>query len=90
MVIKKIMSEKLEEFDEDLENEFVEETLNDLKSQLNSSNYVFGKEITKALPEDIAEAIEFLYYIKQHNSPVIVNISKDIDNYHLKFEILNK
>jgi len=84
------MKTSLNDFDEDLENEFVEETLNDLKSKLNSNEDLFGKKRSGALPEDIADEIENIFYIREHSGPITVIIDRDIDNYHLKFEILNK
>ena len=66
-----------------LENELVDDTLEELKTK----KYVFGKKISEAYPEDIADEIENYFFLCQESTPITITVSKDIDNYHLVFEI---
>lgn len=79
----------MDDLDLDLNNGFLEENLEDLKSKI-THEYDFGVKRSNSMPEDISDEIELLYYIRQHKGPIMINVNLDVDNYHLTYTILNK
>jgi len=70
-----------------LDSDYMEESLKDLQNKLNDPSTIFNKKYSQALAEDIAEAIEHIFFISEYNRPINIKVTKDIDNYHLVFEI---
>lgn len=74
---------------EDVNNGFYRDSLQDLQSILKTDAYAPGKKHSGAYPDDITDAIEHILFIEEHKE-VTIKVSKDADNYHLVFEIVNR
>lgn len=72
-----------------LVQDYQREALDDVKSKLQEGEYAPGKVYAQQFPDDIADVIESILFL-QDAQEVTIRVKKDVDDYHVTFEVISK
>lgn len=72
-----------------LVHDYKREVLEDTQEKLRDGEYAPGKVYTQQFPDDIADVVESILFL-QDAEEVTIRVKKDVDDYHVTFEVISK